>query len=83
MKISNLLNMRLTWMALLLSAVNLVFFHVPFFRVVAENVEADFNGVAITASMVLIMLAANFLAFYLILYLCRVVGKALMSTLFI
>ncbi len=45
--------------------------------------NADFNGVAITASLVLIMIAANFFAFYLLLYLGRVVGKALMSAIFI
>ena len=76
-------NIKTQYIALILSALNLVLFHVPFFRVVTENVEADFNGVAITASLVLIMLAANYFAFYLLLYLGRIVGKILTSVIFI
>lgn len=76
-------NIKTQYIALLLSALNLVLFHIPFFRVVTENVNADFNGVAITASLVLIMLAANFFAFYLLLYLGRIVGKILTSVIFI
>lgn len=73
----------LTVVSAILSILNLILFHIPFFRVVTENVNTDFNGVAITASLVLIMLAANFFAFYLMLYLGRIVGKILTSVIFI
>ncbi|MBQ4033077.1 MAG: phosphoethanolamine--lipid A transferase EptA [Paludibacteraceae bacterium] len=74
---------KIQYVALLFSVLNLTLFHIPFFRVVTENVNADFNGVAITASLVLIMLAANYFAFYLLLYLGRIVGKILTSVIFI
>lgn len=69
--------------AAILSFVNTVLFHFPFFRYVAGHVDDGANGIVIVASLALIMLAANFLAFYLIMYLGRTVGKVLMSFFFI
>ena len=59
----------------LLSAYTLFAFHYPFFSYVAENVTPNFGGRWLVCSLFLVMLALNYLVYYLLLYLCRVVGK--------
>lgn len=59
----------------LLSAYTLFAFHYPFFSYVAENVTPNFGGIWLVCSLFLVMLALNYLVYYLLLYLCRVVGK--------
>lgn len=71
--------MRLMVVSLVLSAYTLVAFHFPFFSYVADNVSNDINGWWIVCSMVLIMLALNYLIYYLLLYLGRVVGKSIIA----
>lgn len=66
-----------------LSVLNLVMFHIPFYTYISANISPDFNGVLIFASLIVIMLVANFFAFYLFLYLFRIVGKILLSIIFI
>lgn len=57
----------------------LLFFHFPFFRTIASNVEPGANGVLIFCSMVLLMFLLNFLVFFLLLNLCGKVGKFVVS----
>lgn len=70
--------------AALMSVVNLLFFHLPFFAFVLDNVDsATVNGIAIFVSLVIVVLVANFFAFYLFLFLFRIVGKVLLAVTFV
>lgn len=69
--------------AAILSILNLLLFHFPFYSYVLDNINADFNGFIIFTSLVVIMLTANFFAFYLFLYLFRIVGKIIIAISFI
>lgn len=73
----------LSAMAAILSVLDSVMFHFPFFNYVFGSVEKGFNGILIIAGLMAIMLACNYLAFYLILFLGRAVGKFLMSFIFV
>ncbi len=74
---------RLSTMSALLSIFTLVAFHIPFFRHAAENVESGFNAVFIMASLVVIMLLANYFAYYLLLWTGRIVGKCILAFSFV
>ena len=65
----------IAYMCALLSAYTLVAFHYPFFSYVAENVSHDFSGFWLIGSLVVIMLALNYMIYYLLLYIGRVIGK--------
>ena len=73
----------LTLFAAVLSIFTLLAYHYPFFSYVMNNVEGGWNSFQITASLLVIMLALNFFAYYLILYLCRIVGKCILAFTFI
>lgn len=83
MKIHSLFNARVSTVAAILSVVNLLLFHFPFFRYVCTNTNGGFNGAVIVISLILIMLVANYFAFYLFLYLGRFVGKTIIALSFI
>ena len=74
---------RLSSMSALLSIFTLVAFHIPFFRHAAENVESGFNAFFIMASLVVIMLLANYFAYYLLLWTGRIVGKCILAFSFV
>lgn len=73
----------LTFMSGILSFFTLIAFHWSFFGFVLEKIKADFNGVLIFGSLILIMLSLNFFFYYLVLFLGRIVGKIILSLLFI
>lgn len=73
----------LTVMSAVLSVFTLIAYHWPFFRLVTDNVKGDLNGVLITLSLVVLMLALNFFFYTLVLYLGRIVGKCLLALLFV
>lgn len=75
--------LSVTWLCLILSVATLLIYHFPFFDYVTENIECDFNGVLIFTTLVVAMLAVNFLVYYLLLYLCRMVGRVLLALLFV
>ncbi|GHT32193.1 phosphoethanolamine transferase EptA [Bacteroidia bacterium] len=76
-------DLKLTCFAMLMSVANFLFFHYRCFAFVAENVDwHSFNSIIIIASLVVIMLAANFLVFYLVLFLFRFVGRLLLALTF-
>jgi lipid A ethanolaminephosphotransferase len=76
-------NTNLTVICLMLSAFTLLAFHIPFFRQVINNIESDFNGVLITGSLAILMLALNFFIYYLLLFSGRMVGKIILAVSFL
>ncbi len=69
--------------ALVLSVFTLLAYHIPFFRFVLNNVEGGFNTFRIVASLAILMLAANYFFYYLVLKPARIAGKILLAILFI
>ena len=69
----------LTAYCLVLSVYTVAAFHVPFFRQLAENLEGGFNAVLITVGALLILLALDFLLYYLLVFLGRTVGKCIVA----
>lgn len=63
----------------LLSAFTLVAFHYPLFEYVVENITIDASGIWFVCSLAIVMFALNYLIYYLLLYLGRVVGKSLVA----
>ena len=70
---------KLTRICLTLSAYTLFAFNIPFFKEVCSRISDNFNGIWIVASMSVVMLALNFLIYYLLLYLGRSVGKFIIA----
>ena len=73
----------LTRVCAALSLFTFVAFHGPFFRFVLDHIEGGGNGVWITASLAILMLALNFFVYYLVLFLGRIVGKCILAFTFI
>ncbi|MDD3490985.1 MAG: phosphoethanolamine--lipid A transferase EptA [Paludibacter sp.] len=77
-------DVKLMYFALVMSLVNLLFFHVPFYKFVVHNVDCQtLNGLVIIVSLVIVMLVANFFVFYLLLFLFRIVGKWILALSFL
>lgn len=77
-------NIKITHFVLLMSLLNFLFFHLPFYSFVFKNIEvATFNGVILIASLVILMLVLNAFVFYLIFSLSRLLGKILLILFFI
>lgn len=70
-------------MAGVLSIFTLVAYHYPLFGVVVENTDGGLNGVLIIGGFALAMLAVNFLIYYLLLFLGRIVGKTILALTFV
>lgn len=70
-------------LAMLLSAFTLVAYNIPLIKMVVESVDGDFNGILISASVIVLLLVLNFLLYYILLYCFRVVGKYLIAFTFI
>ena len=57
----------------------LLFFNLPFFKFVTNNTNESLGGqIFLLASLVIIMLAVNFMMTYLAIYLLRIVGRILL-----
>ena len=69
----------LTRICLTLSAYTLFAFNIPFFAEVCGRVSDNFNGGWIVVSMSIVMLALNFLIYYLLIYLGRIIGKSIIA----
>ncbi len=77
-------NLKITHFVLLLSFLDLLLFHFPFFAFVFNNVDyKSFNGIILIISLIILMLIVNAFAFYLIFFLSRSVGKFLLALFFI
>ena len=73
----------LTLFCAVLSTFTLLAYHAPFFKVVFENSDNSLNGVLIRGGLALVMLALNFLIYYLLLFAGRVVGRCILAISFI
>lgn len=75
--------MKLSAFAALMSLATALMFHFPFYRYILDNVDGDFNGAVIVASLTAILFIANYFAFYLVLWLGRIVGRILSACAFV
>lgn len=73
----------ITSTCLTLSLFTTLVYHIPAFRTVIDNVENGLNGVLIFASVVILMITANYLLYYLLLWVGRIVGKTIIALVFI
>ena len=69
--------------AAVVSLFSLVGYNIPLLRGVAQSVEGGMNGVLIFSGIVAILLAVHFMLTYLLLYVGRIVGKAIIAISFI
>jgi lipid A ethanolaminephosphotransferase len=77
-------NIRITHFVLLMSFLNFLFFHLPFYTYVFNNVDyKSWNGIVLIISLVILMLVLNAFVFFLIFYLSRYLGKFLLVLFFI
>jgi lipid A ethanolaminephosphotransferase len=77
-------NIKIIPFVILLSVLNLLFFHFPFFKFVFHNVNyKSLNGINIIVTFIILMLVANAFTFFLIFFLSRFVGKSLLVLFFI
>ncbi|WP_184165789.1 MULTISPECIES: phosphoethanolamine--lipid A transferase EptA [Flavobacterium] len=75
--------LTITQFVLLISLLNFLFFHFPFYVFVFENVDyKSLNGIVLIASLIILMLLVNSLVFYLVFFLSRFVGKFLLVLFF-
>lgn len=77
-------SVKITHFVLLMSLLNFLFFHLPFFNFVFNNVDyKDSSGITIIISLIILMLVLNAFVFYLIFSLSRIVGKFLLVLFFL
>lgn len=75
---------KLSYFALLISIVNLILFHYPFYKFVCQNVDIkSSSGILLLISLTILAIFLNALVFYLGLYLLRNVGKWILVLFFI
>jgi len=75
---------KLSYLVLIFSFINLVLYHYAFYKFVLNNIEIQsFNGIALLASITVLALLLNAVVFYLLLYGLRMAGKVLMALFFI
>ena len=64
----------------IVSIVTLLLYNIPFFRYVADNSNESVGGrIFLLTSLVVIMLALNFMMTYLLMFLMRIVGRILLA----
>lgn len=67
---------KLSYFALLISIVNLVLYHLPFYKFVCSNIEVQsLNGILLLISLTVLAIFGNALVFYIMLFLLRNVAK--------
>ena len=75
---------KLSYFALLISFINLVLYHLPFYRFVCNNIDLkSLNGIILLASLSIVALILNAVVFYIVFYSLRFVGKCLLVVFFI
>lgn len=75
--------LKITHFVLLMSCLTLLFFHIPFYTFAFNNLDyRTLNGIAIIASLIIMMLVVNAFVFYLIFFLSRFIGKFLLALFF-
>ncbi len=73
----------ITVVSFVLSLFTLVAYHIPLLKVVVQNVDGILNWLLLFGGIVVLLLILNFMFYYLMLYLGRVVGKIILALLFI
>ncbi len=74
----------ITHFVLIMSLLNFLFFHFPFYAFVFNNVDyKNLNGIIMIVSLIILMLLVNSLVFYLVFFLSRFVGKFLLVLFFL
>ena len=82
MKIFLRKRISLFWFSCIVSIATLLFYNLPFFNYVADNSNESTGGqIFLMSSLVIIMLAVNFMMTYLCMFLLRVVGRILLAIL--
>jgi lipid A ethanolaminephosphotransferase len=77
-------NIKITHFVLIMSCLNFLFFHYPFFKFVYNNVDhTNFSGIALIISLLILVLVLNAFVFFLIFSMSRRVGKFLLVLFFI
>lgn len=76
--------LKLFHFGLIISILNFLLFHFPFFSFVLQNVDfKTFNGILLIISLVIAMLVANFFVIYLLFFLSKIVSKGLFVLFFL
>src|SRR4051794_17423013 len=77
-------NLKLPHFVLLMSLLNFLFFHFPFYVFVFKNLDyKSLNGIFLITTLIILMLVVNAFVFYLLFFLSRKVGKFLLILFFI
>jgi lipid A ethanolaminephosphotransferase len=77
-------NIKITHFVALMSLLNFLFFHLPFYTFVCNNSDyKSFSGILLIVSLIILMLVLNAFMFYLIFFLSRFVGKFLLVIFFL
>lgn len=77
-------NLKIVPFVLLISFLNLLFFHFPFYSFVFNNVDyKSLNGITIIISLLILMFVVNSFVFYLIYFVSRFVGNIFITLFFI
>lgn len=75
--------LKITHFVLLMSLLNFLFFHYPFFKFVVNNVDyKSSDGIVIIISLIILMVVLNAFVFFIIFFLSRFVGKFLLVLFF-
>ena len=77
-------NIKITHFVAILSVLNFLFFHFPFFKFVFNNLDyQSFSGITIIISLIILMLVLNAFMFYLFFSISSYFGKFLLTLFFI
>lgn len=67
---------KLSYIALIISFINLALYHLPFYRFVCDNFDiTSLNGILLLVSLTIAVLFLNAFVFYILLFSLRTVGK--------
>ena len=71
-------NIKVSYVSLIISCVNLVLYHLPLFQFATDNLDyKSWDGILTLASLVVIILVLNALIFYIILFIAPFIGKSI------
>ena len=77
-------NIKITHFVLIMSLLNFLFFHYPFFKFVFNNVDSNsVNGITLIISLLILVVVLNAFVFFIVFFLSRFVGKFLLVIFFI
>ena len=77
-------NFKILPFVLIISSLNFLFFHIPFFNFVFENINyKSISGFFVITSLVILMIVLNAFVFFLFLFLSQRVGKFLLVLFFL